>query len=202
MRAPAHLVHHRLDPLLELAAVFGARNHHGQVKHDDPPIGQQFRNVVVNDLLRQALDDGGLADPGLAQQHRVVLLPAAEDLDDPLNLGRPADDRVEFALAGHVRQVAAEGIERGRLALALFRFRGGRGIAHFLALCPGAQQVQDFLADVLQLEAEVHQHLGRHSILLTQQTEQEVLGADIVVVELAGLFDRKFDDLFGPGGLG
>jgi hypothetical protein len=37
---------------------------------------------LVDDLLGQALDDGRLADAGLAEQHRVVLGAAAEDLDD------------------------------------------------------------------------------------------------------------------------
>ena len=53
------------------------------------------------------------------------------------------------------------------------------------------QQVQDFFPDVFQLQAQVHQHLGRHAFLLAQQAEQQVLGADVVVVEVAGLFDRS-----------
>jgi hypothetical protein len=54
---------------------------------------------------RQALDHSGLADPGLANQHRVVLGPAGQHLDYPPDLGIPADDRVELALAGAAGQV-------------------------------------------------------------------------------------------------
>ena len=43
---------------------------------------------AVDDHLRQALDDRGLADAGLAEQHGVVLRAAAEDLDDALDLVR------------------------------------------------------------------------------------------------------------------
>ena len=64
------------------------------------------------------------------------------------------------------------------------------------------QQVQDFLADVFQLQPEVHQDLGGHAFLLAQQAQQQVFGADVVVVEVAGLLDGVLDDLLGPRGLG
>ena len=82
----ADLVHHRLDALLELAAVLRAGDHHRQVEHDDAAVGQQLGHVAVDDPLGEALDDGRLADAGLAQQHGVVLRAAAEDLDGPLDL--------------------------------------------------------------------------------------------------------------------
>src|SRR5205085_1841573 len=116
---PADLVHDGLDALLELAAVFGAGHHHGQVEDDDAAVAEQLGDVAVHDELGQPLDDGGLADAGLAQQHRVVLGAAAEDLDDALDLVLPADDRVELALAGELGQVAAEAVQRRGLGLAL-----------------------------------------------------------------------------------
>ena len=83
---PADLVHDRLDAFLELAAILGAGDHHGQVEHDDAAVAQQLGDVAVDDELGQALDDGGLADAGLAEEHGVVLGAAAEDLDDALDL--------------------------------------------------------------------------------------------------------------------
>ena len=85
----AHLVHDGLDAFLELAAVLGAGHHHGQVEHDDAAVAQQFGDVAVDDQLGQALDDGGLADAGLAEEHGVVLGAAAEDLDDAFDLVVP-----------------------------------------------------------------------------------------------------------------
>ena len=38
--------------------------------------------------------------------------------------------------------------------------------------------------------------------MLPKESEEEMLGADIVVVEAAGLFDCVLDDLLGSGGLG
>ena len=41
-------------------------------------VAQQFGDVAVDDQLGQPFDDGGLADAGFAEQHRVVLGAAAE----------------------------------------------------------------------------------------------------------------------------
>ncbi len=82
-------------------------------------IAQQFGDVAVDDELGQALDDGGLADAGLAEQHGVVLGAAAEDLNDAFDFVGPADDRIELALAGQFGEVAAEAVEGRGLGLAL-----------------------------------------------------------------------------------
>ena len=105
---PADLVHHGLDALFELAAVLGAGDHHRQVEDHDPAVAQQLGDVAVDDHLGQAFDDRRLADAGLAQQHRVVLGAAGEDLDHALDFILAADDRVELALPCQVGQVAAE----------------------------------------------------------------------------------------------
>ena len=202
----ADFVHHRLDPLFELAAVLRAGDHHRQVEHHDAAVEQQLGHVAFDHALREAFDDGRLADARFAQQHRVVLRAAAEDLDRPLDFVLAADHRVELLLAGELGEVAAEAVEGGRLAAALAAFAAclfadaaaAAAFAAFGAFDAVAEQVENFLADFLQLEAEVHQHLGGDAFLLAQQAEQDVLGADVVVVQVAGLFHRVFDDLLGP----
>ena len=62
--------------------------------------------------------------------------------------------------------------------------------------------MRHLLAHFFQLQAQVHQDLGGDPFLLAQEPEQEVFGADVVVIEVPGLLDRVFDDLLGPGGLG
>jgi hypothetical protein len=63
-------------------------------------------HVARDDALGQALDDGGLADAGLADQHRVVLGATRQHLDHAADLLVAADDRVELALARQLGQVA------------------------------------------------------------------------------------------------
>ena len=81
----ADFVHHRLDALFELAAIFRARDHQREVERDDFLVAQQFRHIAVGDFLRETFDDRGLADAGFAEQHRIVFRAAAEDLDDALD---------------------------------------------------------------------------------------------------------------------
>jgi hypothetical protein len=114
------LLHHLLQALLELAAVLGAGDQGRQVERVDLLVLEQLGTSEFGDPLGQALDDGGLADAGLADQHRVVLGAPREDLHDPLDLGLAPDDRVELALGGQLGQVATELVEQlgGLLALA------------------------------------------------------------------------------------
>ena len=79
---------------------------------DQPLAAQRLGHVAGDDPLGQALDDGGLADAGLADQHRVVLGPPGQHLDDPADLGVAADDRVELAVAGALGQVDAVLLQR------------------------------------------------------------------------------------------
>ena len=196
----ADLVHDGLDPLLELAAVLGAGDHHGEVEHDDPPVAEQLGDVAVDDHLGQALDDRRLADARLAQEDRVVLGAAREDLDHPLDFILAADDRVQLALPGQVGQVAAERVQ-GR-GLGLIAFCRGAAFALAASVHPVTEQVEHLLAHFFQLQIQVHQHLGGHALLLAQQPEQEVFGPHVIVVQVARFLDGILDDLLGPRGLG
>src|SRR5205085_2529919 len=100
-----------LQALLEVTAVAGAGDECTEIERVQLLVAQRVGHVVVDDLLGEALDDGGLADTGFADQHRVVLGAAGEDLHHPLELAGSADHRVELALTRHVREVAAELIE-------------------------------------------------------------------------------------------
>ena len=132
----ADLVHHGLDALLELAAVFRARDHQGEVEGDDLLVAQEFRHVAVGDFLGEALDDRGLAHAGFADEDGIVLRAAAEHLDDALDFVLPADDRIELALLRQLGQVAAEGAQRRRLDFLLATAR--RFAAQFRIALPAA----------------------------------------------------------------
>ena len=96
-----------LQALLELAAELRPGDQRAEVERDDALVLERLGHVAADDPLGEALGDGGLADARLADQDRVVLRPAAEDLDDAPDLVVPADDRVELARPGLGREVAA-----------------------------------------------------------------------------------------------
>ena len=106
------LLQHGLEPLLELAAVLRAGDHGAEVERDQPLVLQRGGHVAVDDPLGESLDDRGLADAGLADQHRVVLRAAREHLDRAADLLVPADHRVELAGARRLGQVPPVLLER------------------------------------------------------------------------------------------
>ncbi len=67
------LAEHRRQALLELAAVFRTGEKQAEVERPDAPVAQRLRDVAGNDPLREPFGDRGLADAGLADQHRIVL---------------------------------------------------------------------------------------------------------------------------------
>ena len=192
----AHLGHDRLDALLELAAVLRARHHHGEVEHDDALVAQDLRHLALDDALREPLDDRRLADARLADEDRVVLRAARQDLHDALDLVGAADDRVELVLAGELGEVAAERVERRRLRLGVGRGDRRRVGPPRSSLRVGAEQFEHLLADVLEAHLDVLEDLGGDALLLADQPEQQVLGADVVVAEVARLFVGELQHLF------
>jgi hypothetical protein len=113
-----HLVEHGLQALLELAAILGAGDQRAHVERQQRLVLQAFGHVAIDDAQRQAFDDRGLADAGLADQHRVVL-GAGQDLDGAADFLVAADHRIELALARRLGQVAGVLLQRLR------RFRPG-----------------------------------------------------------------------------
>ncbi len=183
------LLEHGLQPLLELAAVLRAGHEGAQVEGDDALVLQALRHVAAHDALREALDDGGLADARLADEDRIVLGPAGEHLDDAADFLVAPDDRVELRLAGEVRQVAAVALERLVLAFRVL-------VGHALAAAYGGERLENAF--------------GRHAVLLQdprgfvarafrRQRQEEMLGADELVLEAGGLRLRHLDDGRQPG---
>ena len=140
----------------------------------------------------QALDDRGLADAGLADQHRVVLRAAREDLHHALDLGLAPDDGVELALGGELRQVAAELVEQLR-ALRLLAGRARRSA--LLAPAGAGEHADDLVADLLGVGVEVEQDPRGDALVLADEAEQDVLGADVVVAERERLAQRQLEHL-------
>src|SRR5690606_14362144 len=102
-------------------------------------------------------------------------------------------------LAGRLGQVSAELVEHqgGRRGRLLRTARGGR----LLALVT-VEQLDHLLPDSVEISSKLDQHLGGHTLTLTDEPEQDVLGADVVVTQLQSLTERQLEDLLGPRGEG
>ena len=75
--SPLELCHDRLHSLFELAPVLGAGHDSRQIEGDNPLTVKKARDVPFNNPLGEALGDGSFPHPRLADQHGIVLLPAA-----------------------------------------------------------------------------------------------------------------------------
>src|SRR5262249_38791901 len=92
VRVLGQFLHDRLEGLFELAAVLRAGDDQRDVQRENALVGKEVRDVAVDDLLREPLDDRRLADARLADEDGVVLGPAAQDLLHALEFDVPTDE--------------------------------------------------------------------------------------------------------------
>ena len=168
-----HFLQHGLQPLLELAAIFRAGDQRAHVERQQFLVLQALGHVAVDDAQRQALDDGGLADAGLADQHRIVLGAAGQHLDRAADLLVAADDRVELAVAGGLGEVAGIFLQR---VIGVF----GRGVVGGAALA----QALDGGIEVLRRDAGAGENFAGFAVLVDGKGEQQPLGGDKAVAGL------------------
>ena len=171
------LVQHGLEAFLELAPVLGPGDQGAHVEGEDRLVAQALGDVAPDDPLGQALDDGGLADPRVADQDRVVLGLAGQDLDHPADLGVAADHRVELAGAGVGDQVAPV---LGQGLVGDLRHRRGDPL---VAADPGQGGQELVAGQPLLLEAPP----GRGGRPLLDQRQHQVLDRHVLVLEPSGL---------------
>ena len=174
-------IQHRFQAFLELAAILGAGDQRRHVQGQHALILEPFRHLAVNDALGQPLDDGGLADAGLADQHRVVLGAALQHLDGAADFIVTADHRIQLAALGPLGEILGVLLQRFHLV-----FRVGVGdrftAADFL----------DFLRQHLLLDAGVLEQLAQFPAVVAGRQQQR-LGGHVLVATLLGLAVRQVE---------
>ena len=60
------------------------------------------------------------------------------------------------------------------------------------------QKLDHLLPDPVQVSTKADQHLGGNALALTDQAQQDVLRADVVVAKLKRFTQRKLKHLLGP----
>ena len=140
-----------------------------------------FGHVLIDDAPGEPFDDGGLADAGLADEHRIVLGAARQHLNDAADLFVAADDRIELAAARELGEVAAVLLER-----LVFRF----GILIGDALRPS--HLREHLENAILRDAVLLQDARRDAApAFADDAEQQMLGADELVLQALGFGSRR-----------
>ena len=195
------LVEHALNALFKLAAVLGARNHTGQIERNQTLALQVLGYVAGHNLLCQALGNRSLANARVTNERRIVLGAAGQDLDDAVDLFLTADDWVKLALAGSPGQILAEFLnDFGGAAALLCTARTAAALGHGDILFCAANRLQQRGIQLLHIYAQRAQHAQGNILPLSNQAEQQVLGADVIHAELVRGHDREFHDFLGAWG--
>ncbi len=100
------LFENAFEPLFKFSAVFGPSDQASHVEDEELFIFERIGNVALHDAQGEPFGDRCLADARLADQERIVLCPAAENLHRPADFLVSADDRVEFSRFGQVGEVS------------------------------------------------------------------------------------------------
>ena len=160
------LLHQGLQALLKLSSVLRTSDDARHIERIDALAEEHRRGVMLHDQLCQSFDDGTLAHARFSDEDGIVLLSAAQYLDDALYLSLTAHAGVELTLSGSLCEVGAEGVEHGRLrgrlllrgsrSTRLGRMGTGRcGVFEFVLLFVG--QV-DIVGDAVVLLGKQHRH--------------------------------------------
>ncbi len=163
------LVEQRLEALFELATVLGTGNQRAHVQRQQALAAQAIRHFAIDDALRQALGNGGLAHTRFADQHRVVLGAPLQDLNGATNLVITSDHRVELALFGTLGQV--DGVLVQRLTR-LFDVRVIHGTF--------AAQVVDGVFQGLLADALPQQQFAELAVLIHCREQHQLAGNELV----------------------
>ena len=119
-------VQHGFQALFELAAIFRAGNERAEIERQQALVLQALRHVAIEDAQGEAFHDRGLADAGLADQHRIVLGAPGENLDGAADFLVAPNHRIELAVARGLRQIAGIFLQR---VIGVLGRRGIRGAA-------------------------------------------------------------------------
>ncbi len=174
------------ETIFKFAAKLRARQHRAQIERHHALVLQGLGHVAGDDALGQAFDDGGFAHAGLADQHRIVLGAAREHLHHAADFLVAADDRIELAAPRLFGQVAGITLQRLVLGFGIlvrdFLRSAHRGQGLEDGIVGGALPGQNFLGGIA---------------LQVGDGQQQVLGRNILVLEIGGFLESALQQLVG-----
>jgi len=185
-----HLVEHRLEPLLELAAVLRAGDKRAHVERHQRAALEAVGHIAIGNAQREAFGNRGLARAGFADERGIVLGPAREDLHGAADFLVAADHRVELAVARRLREVAGVFLHR---VVAFFGARAVGGAATGDLLDRGLER--------LGIDPRGGQRLACRIVGQRERLQQALDGDEAVarlLGELFGLVERAHGVIVEP----
>ncbi len=174
---------HGLEALLELAAELRASDHGAEIEGEQALVLEALGDVALSDALGDALDDGGLTDAGLADEHGVVLGAAREHLHHAADLFVAADDRVDLAGARGGGEIAGVLVEGLKLPL-------GVGVGDALSAADLLERAEEGVLGHASAAEDLRELRVLHG------GEEDVLPRGVLVLEVLGLAPRVGEERF------
>ena len=173
-----------LQPLFKFAPVLCARDQSAHIEGENRLVLQGLRHFVRDDPLREAFDDGRLADARLADENGVVFRFPGQNPDDVPDLFVAADDRIHLLLTCALDQIGAVFLE---CLIGILRRVGG----HALVAADGLKRLQAaLLCNIVGRKQTLERRVCR-----LDQGQQQMLDRDEVVLHLVRNFLRTAERL-------
>ena len=195
-----------LEPLLEVAAIARAGQERAHVEREHRGVAQHVGHFAVDDAARQTFGDRGLADAGLADEQRIVLLAAAQHLDGAVDLGVAADQRIDLALARLLVEIDAIGVERVALlfllvaGFAVVLLVGAAHRARFRHARPLGDAVADVVHRVVAGHVLLLQEISRVALALGENRDQHIGAGHLFAAGRLHVDDGALNDALEAGG--
>ena len=113
------LVDNSFDTLFEFSAILRSCHYRCHVERYDAFVEKYSRYFTAYDAEGEAFDNCRFAYARFSDEHRIVLLPSAENLCQTFDFGFSSHNRVEAAFFGGAGHVVAEFIKHRRVSVAL-----------------------------------------------------------------------------------
>jgi hypothetical protein len=173
------------EAIFEFAAIFCAGQHGSEIEGNDALVLQRFGHVAGNDALGEALDDRSLADAGFADEHGIIFGAAGKHLDNATDFFIASNDGVELAPASLLSQVAGVFVQCLEFCFWIL-------VGHFLRAADDRERFQN---RVIGRAVAGESLLRGMSLLPVRDGQQQVLGGDVFVFEVRGLFEGLLEQL-------
>src|SRR5262245_66518135 len=159
----------------------------------------------MNNSPGKALRYRGLADAGIADKQRVVLLPSAKHLDSAVDFGVATDQRIDLAVLGLLVQVDAVSFERVALFLGLvaaFRVGFFLDAAHragFREAWPLRNAVTEVVDSIVAGHVLLLQEIGRMTFAFCEDRHQHISASHLLASGGLHMNDRALDHALKSG---
>mmetsp|Transcript_9273 Transcript_9273/g.18422 ORF Transcript_9273/g.18422 Transcript_9273/m.18422 type:complete len:435 (-) Transcript_9273:265-1569(-) len=187
------LIHQFLQSFLKLSSVLGSCYKQTHIQCDHLLAFDSLWHIPTCDALSKSFGNSSFSDSRLTDQAWVVLGTTAKNLSHTLNLLCSPHHWIQASLLGPLGKVCSI-LFQCRCLVRSRRSSSSSSTNWVLRLSNHANHLSP---NLLWVGPERLQHSTRHSLTFTEQSQQNMLGTNVVVSQLTGLLQRQLQHTLG-----